>query len=376
MSDCAYLAQLLPSLQSQFTIRTNNCCNTQGVVCRAGRITRLYLNDTNAMGTIPSQLSLLTALEWLHLERNQLSGPIPSSIGTLTQLTSLHLNNNQLSGSIPAELGNITTLQTLYLFNNQLSGPIPPELGKLTRLSAILLHNNPNLVGPTPPEWQSLQMTSAQCQGVVPVNNSFYCCNLGSLCVSSPNQRPLNCGQAPLCPTATSILPTQTGIDLSTSLLPTQTVIELTTTEPILPTGPPTTPSPALSSNTITYSLIGITGGIVFALSIAWLLFCLTKKRPAKLLDQQASVTTIQERNSYSVSVAPNFAGFQQPYAFVQPEMQNGYYLRDPAVLRQQTIYLTPMPQQPDIQWDYVPERGYSVRDFVADDGEMVHEEK
>ena len=60
---------------------------------------------------------------------NQFIGTVPTEIGLLTQLSLLGLSNNQLSGTIPSTLGNLVQLSYLYLYSNpQLTGIIPSTL--------------------------------------------------------------------------------------------------------------------------------------------------------------------------------------------------------------------------------------------------------
>jgi len=91
----------------------------------SGRVIELGLAYNNLSGTIPPELSNLTALTNLYLRWNQLSGTIPSELGNLTALTNLNLGWNQLSGTVPSELGNLASLDTLHLAGNRLSGCLP-----------------------------------------------------------------------------------------------------------------------------------------------------------------------------------------------------------------------------------------------------------
>ena len=86
------------------------------------RVTRLYLNRLRLDGSIPSELSGLTALKVLHLHDNELTGSIPPALGNLSGLIYLYLHNNDLTGEIPADLGKLTSLKRLYLHSNDLTG--------------------------------------------------------------------------------------------------------------------------------------------------------------------------------------------------------------------------------------------------------------
>ena len=115
------------------------------------RVTRLYLNGLGLDGTVPNELSNLSALEVLHLHDNELTGTIPSSLGDLSNLIYLYVHNNDLTDSIPVALGELTSLKRLFLHSNNLTGNIPAELGKLTRLTHLGLKDN-DLTGEIPPE--------------------------------------------------------------------------------------------------------------------------------------------------------------------------------------------------------------------------------
>ena len=115
------------------------------------RVTRLYLNGLGLDGTIPSELSNLSALRVLHLHDNELTGTIPSDLGGLTKLNYLYAHNNDLTGEIPAELGGLASLRRLFLHSNDLTGSIPAELGKLKSLTHLWLKDN-DLTGVIPAE--------------------------------------------------------------------------------------------------------------------------------------------------------------------------------------------------------------------------------
>ena len=122
-----------------------------------GDFEALELSFNGLKGTLPPELSLLTRLKYLDLERNQLGegrGGIPTELGSLTELQELHLFSSRISGSIPTELGSLKNLKTLDLEQNYLSSVIPSELGKLSYLKAFVLYSN-RLGGTLPTELSS-----------------------------------------------------------------------------------------------------------------------------------------------------------------------------------------------------------------------------
>jgi len=107
-----------------------------------GRLVSLILNDNNLVGTIPTEITNLTALEVLDLSGNQLTGKIPEALGNMTTLYNLSLNDNQLQGTIPASVGSLVNLQNLDLYNNNFLGELPATLGSLSELRQFEIHNN------------------------------------------------------------------------------------------------------------------------------------------------------------------------------------------------------------------------------------------
>ncbi|MBC6481643.1 MAG: putative Ig domain-containing protein [Hormoscilla sp. GM7CHS1pb] len=113
-------------------------------------LTHLWLDHNSLTGNIPPELGNLRNLTWLKLNKNSLSGSIPPELGNLSNLQELWMGNNSLSGSIPPELGNATELQNIYLDHNNLTGTIPSSLENLSNLTKLWLQNN-SLEGPVPP---------------------------------------------------------------------------------------------------------------------------------------------------------------------------------------------------------------------------------
>ncbi|KAI4306421.1 hypothetical protein L6164_029698 [Bauhinia variegata] len=121
--------------------------------------------DNNRLnGSIPSSLGLVTSLEVVRFDRNQMIGQVPN-ISTLGKLTELYLSNNNLNGSLPdlsglsliyVDLSNnsfnaseippwASTLQymtTLNLGNTRLQGNIPVSLFSLPNLESVVLRDN------------------------------------------------------------------------------------------------------------------------------------------------------------------------------------------------------------------------------------------
>jgi Leucine-rich repeat (LRR) protein len=125
-----------------------------------GVMTQLqYLDLTQAQvaGVLPSELGRLTNLNWLDFPPfSQLSGTLPSELGTMASLEVFRLLFSDLKGTLPSELGHWSFLRTLLLQGSNLEGRIPTEMGNLSRLQYLSLGDN-NLNETIPVELQNCQ---------------------------------------------------------------------------------------------------------------------------------------------------------------------------------------------------------------------------
>ncbi|WP_338767116.1 choice-of-anchor D domain-containing protein [Bernardetia sp. ABR2-2B] len=165
-----------------------------GVTVVGGRVTQLNLTNNNLVGSIPTQIGDLTALQVLRLNTiaaanpNQISGTLPTQIGNLTNLIELVLSFNQITGNIPTSIGNLTNLTELDLYGNLLSGSIPTQIGTMTSLQRFIVGDN-NLTGTVPSQINNLSnLTRIELQdnnltGVIPLLNNLS--NLEGLFLSS-----------------------------------------------------------------------------------------------------------------------------------------------------------------------------------------------
>ena len=94
----------------------------------SGRVVRLYLNENELSGPVPTELGTLNHLIAIALIGNDLTGTIPAELGALSSLFALHLPGNSLTGTIPPELGDLRSLEWLNLAHNDLEGTIPKSL--------------------------------------------------------------------------------------------------------------------------------------------------------------------------------------------------------------------------------------------------------
>ncbi|MCX7549415.1 immunoglobulin domain-containing protein [Xanthomarina sp. F2636L] len=113
-----------------------------GVTVSDNRVIEIILSSNNLVGTLPTQIGDLDALEKINLSFNQLTGNIPVELGNCTGLTELTLWNNNLSGTIPSELGNCTSLIIFSLEDNQLTGNIPTSFSNITTMFSFWVNGN------------------------------------------------------------------------------------------------------------------------------------------------------------------------------------------------------------------------------------------
>ena len=127
-------------------------CDWAGIRCNTeGCVTAIEFENNQLGGTIPTELALLTDLEFLGMEEGTTSGTIPTQLGTLSNMFFIDLDFNQLTGIIPPELFGLSLLRTLDLNDNQLVGILDPGLGNLVSMEFFQVHNN-NFFGPIPSE--------------------------------------------------------------------------------------------------------------------------------------------------------------------------------------------------------------------------------
>jgi hypothetical protein len=103
----------------------------------------LYLDDNRFTGSLPSELSKLSALRYFDANGNSLTGEIPLAYGKLTSLRGLNLGRNRLIGSLPVSFNEqLSQLEYLILDQNEMLGTLTPSIWQVASLAVLDLHQN------------------------------------------------------------------------------------------------------------------------------------------------------------------------------------------------------------------------------------------
>ena len=153
LSDCQILLELAD--QAFATPRLNWAEDVPvrdwtGVEIVSGRVHGVVLNNAGLVGVIPWSFGKLFSLRTLDLRGNELQGNIPSSMTSLHELERLDLRDNGLVGYLP-DLTTLSLLQHLQLDRNDLTGVLTDRLDGLNRLTSLGLSGN-SFFGVIPPE--------------------------------------------------------------------------------------------------------------------------------------------------------------------------------------------------------------------------------
>lgn len=90
--------------------------------------------NNNLVGTILSELALLSAIQEINFNHNDFSkSTIPTEMFTLSKLKTLSMKNCSLSGTISSiGMSQMTSIISIDIGTNHLAGSLPTELGSLT----------------------------------------------------------------------------------------------------------------------------------------------------------------------------------------------------------------------------------------------------
>lgn len=126
------------------TTSSTDYCQWTGVRCTSGRVTSISLADKSLSGGLAPEISTLSELKFIYIQRNKLSGQIPS-FAKLSSLQEIYMDENLFTGIEPKAFAGLTSLQILSLSDNAniTAWSFPSELEDSTSLTTIYLdHTN------------------------------------------------------------------------------------------------------------------------------------------------------------------------------------------------------------------------------------------
>ncbi len=104
-------------------------------------LSHIDLGSNLFTGEIPQSIGLLTELEELYLDQNNLQYAIPNAFSALTSLHTVSLSENHLTSTLPASLVEIKSLKYLEAYSNSLTGALP-STWRCKLLKECLLNDN------------------------------------------------------------------------------------------------------------------------------------------------------------------------------------------------------------------------------------------
>jgi len=111
-----------------------------------GHLTKLKYLDIgacpNMVGTIPSELGRLANMKILNLAGCRFTGSTPEEFWEMTNMEKLHMSMNLITGTLSTKIGKLSNMKELMWSRSQLSGPIPEEIGQVAALENLELYGN------------------------------------------------------------------------------------------------------------------------------------------------------------------------------------------------------------------------------------------
>ncbi|WIA36815.1 hypothetical protein OEZ86_008070 [Tetradesmus obliquus] len=132
------LRRLLPMLQQLPQLRGFGCLNC-------------HRAPAHVINRLPPKLPVIAPnLTRLALQGSGIVGSIPSTYGGWLQMEDLNLGHNRLTGRLPPELVNLKQLKNLFLDNNNLNSTLPSEWSDMPKEAYVSLGSNANITGTIP----------------------------------------------------------------------------------------------------------------------------------------------------------------------------------------------------------------------------------
>ncbi|GAV77617.1 LRR_1 domain-containing protein/LRR_7 domain-containing protein, partial [Cephalotus follicularis] len=147
---------------------------------------RVDLKVNNLVGTILTNIGVLSKLQFLDLSTNYLNGMLPLSLANLTKVYELDISRNNITGILDPRLfpdgtssnkTGLVSLQNFLLQSTLLGGRIPNAIGNLKYLVLLALDDN-NFFGTIPSifgqliDLAVLRLSSNQLSGGIPMRTS------------------------------------------------------------------------------------------------------------------------------------------------------------------------------------------------------------
>eukprot|EP00586_Coscinodiscus_wailesii_P021229 CAMPEP_0172500918 /NCGR_PEP_ID=MMETSP1066-20121228/144124_1 /TAXON_ID=671091 /ORGANISM="Coscinodiscus wailesii, Strain CCMP2513" /LENGTH=571 /DNA_ID=CAMNT_0013275417 /DNA_START=104 /DNA_END=1819 /DNA_ORIENTATION=+ len=113
-------------------------CFWDGVDCdpeTETEVEAIRLPAAGLIGTLPTELGLLTSLKELSLPKNVIHGSIPNKVAALPRLVELNLAENEITGTFPQFSS--SKIRKIILSKNELTGTLPSALGVGHHLLAL-----------------------------------------------------------------------------------------------------------------------------------------------------------------------------------------------------------------------------------------------
>lgn len=117
-------------------------CNWTGVGCDNATVTGINMNHAQLAGSLPSELVLLSDMQWLVFSNNSLSGSIPEAWWNFENLKLLNLSANEITGQLSPRLWELPSLLYLYVDDNLLTGAIPEVSNDSSPLKLLKADDN------------------------------------------------------------------------------------------------------------------------------------------------------------------------------------------------------------------------------------------
>ncbi|KAL0692951.1 hypothetical protein Bca4012_060131 [Brassica carinata] len=130
---------------ANWNVSDDHPCSWFGVTCVDNKVQILNLSGCSLGGTLAPELSQLSELTSLILNKNNLFGEIPNEFVTFPRLKLLDLRDNKLNGAVPAELNKMLSPENLLLSGNKFAGYMKIKFLRLQSLYKVHLNKHREL---------------------------------------------------------------------------------------------------------------------------------------------------------------------------------------------------------------------------------------